>query len=322
MRAVRSRSRCTTRNSSSDRTRSDCSRQTRSGSRSATLLGRIATPALALQAAKCTRAEFGSERNRSSTCMFGEPRTAAQVRVGLRPGNDGKPRRIETAGTETMCLAVIPGGIETVWPNAGRTHHDVARARPHATQRDVGLAARQADHVHTGDDFQEYPGVEPLEPAQTGSDHVGCDIVRRRDTDFARCAQVAAECLTLRRGDGVLHVLRLHLNELTAFGERIAILPSIKQPGPELLLQRGDSTANRRRAALQRPRGDRKAPAPRDSQKMPEIIPVHVFQKCWLFKNEKQPCDIRSGWPSSQGLVFALGGPDFPSTNIRTAHPI
>jgi hypothetical protein len=104
---------------------------------------------------------------------------------------------------------------------------------------------------------------------------VGCDIVRRSHADFAGCSEVAAERLPLGRDDGIFHILRLEANELTAFGQGVAAL--IEQRGAELLLERRDSTADRRWAALQVMCGSGQAPGPRDGKKMLEVVPIYGF---------------------------------------------
>ena len=106
---------------------------------------------------------------------------------------------------------------------------------------------------------------------------MGCDIVRRSHADFAGCSEVSAERLPLGRDDGIFHILRLEANELAAFGQGVAALPAIKQRGAELLLERRDSTADRRWAALQVMCGSGQAPGPRDGKKRLEIVPIHGF---------------------------------------------
>jgi hypothetical protein len=95
------------------------------------------------------------------------------------------------------------------------------------------------------------PGVRPAEFGEPGSDHKGADVFGVRHANFSGRAQVVAERFALDRQDGFLDLFGLQPDGFAAFGQRIAGLGAVEEPGAQALFQRGNAAADRRGAGLE-----------------------------------------------------------------------
>ena len=90
---------------------------------------------------------IGRQGNGRFGRVVGKPRTAAQMRPFLGPGDDIDMREVFEVGHEPARLRVCLGRIDRKIHPADAPDDMVAVLRPGAAQRDIGIAPRQIGEV-------------------------------------------------------------------------------------------------------------------------------------------------------------------------------
>lgn len=148
--------------------------------------------------------------------------------------------------------------------------------RPLDGDRDVGLALRQREGARNRNELELQFRVACREPPETRRQEGDAETIRRADAHGAGDRRVDPPDLRLGGEHLGFHALGRGKEDL-AFGRQFA---AVGTPDEELrfqlFLERGNPPAERRVIDAEPFRGGENLARPRDSQKYPDVVPVHA----------------------------------------------
>ena len=174
-------------------------------------------------------------------------------------------------------------GIEPVGHIAHFAHQHVALRGPRRPERHIHIFQRIADTRRTAaatnarvcHQFQFKAGMRVTEFHQPRRDNVRSEDFTRRQANRAVITLAGGRKIARQRRKPPVHRLQ-RLNQLLACRRQPVSSPlALKEPRPEIILQRRNTAQHRRRIHAKLLPGPRQTARPRHRKKIPQIVPIH-----------------------------------------------